>query len=436
MVHEDLKICVVGLGYVGIPVAVNLGRHFEVIGYDINPEKVSRLNRGEDPTLSVSREELRNSRVVWTSDESMLASCNVYVVTVPTPIDSSKNPDLGPLKAASTTIGRYLNRGDLVIYESTVYPGCTEEVCVPLLEKESGLKFCEDFHVGYSPERLNPGDKVHTFENVVKVVSGCCDSAVSLMKQVYGSVVKAGIYVAPSIKTAEMAKLAENVQRDINIALINELAVLSDGLGINVYDVLDAASTKWNFHRYVPGMVGGHCIAVDPYYLLYVARKLNTESPLIIAARKVNEYMPFFFAWKTLQLLARSGRGVSACSARVLILGVTFKENVNDVRNSQVFKLIDALVEVGVKVDAIDPVVTMEDIRAEVGAVNFRFMRFMSEVNGIYDAVIVSVPHDEIKKLSADFFRRVFGGGKGVIIDIKGVFRHHSWISEFTYWTP
>ncbi len=418
------KIAVIGLGYVGLPVAVAFGKQVPVIGYDISKRKIDLLKQGIDPAGEVSSEDLQKANIKFSNNPEVLANASVYIVTVPTPVDSHKVPDLEPLKNASQTIGQYLKSGNIVVYESTVFPGCTEEICVPILERTSGLKANKDFFFGYSPERINPGDKIHTLENVVKVVSGSTPEITNFLADLYGMVVKAGIHKAPSIKVAEAAKVIENTQRDLNIALMNELSIIFDRMNINTYDVIDAASTKWNFIKFTPGLVGGHCIGVDPYYLTYKAQQLGYNPQVILSGRRINDEMPLHVASRTIQMLAE--KGISALGSRILVMGVTFKENVKDIRNSKVFDLIRELRNYGAHVDVVDPIADPEEVKRIYGET------LISEPKGKYDMVIVAVAHNQYKQLNMDYFKDILHNN-GVLIDLKGIYRKHK--IPFKYWT-
>ncbi len=418
------KIAVIGLGYVGLPVAVAFGKKVPVIGYDINKRKIELLRKHIDPAGEISSEDLSQANIEFSATPEVLANASIYIVTVPTPVDSHKVPDLNPLKNASQTIGKYLKKGDVVIYESTVFPGCTEEICVPILEKTSGLKANTDFFYGYSPERINPGDKVHTLENVVKVVSGSTPEITDFLAQLYGLVVKAGIHKAPSIKVAEAAKVIENTQRDLNIALMNELSIIFDRMNINTYDVIDAASTKWNFIKFTPGLVGGHCIGVDPYYLTYKAQQLGYNPQVILSGRRINDEMPLHVASRAIQMLAE--KGISALGAHILVMGVTFKENVKDIRNSKVFDLIRELRNYGASVDVMDPIADPEEVANIYGET------LIEKPSRIYDMVIVAVAHNQYKQLNMDFFKEILHE-KGILIDLKGIYRKQQ--IPFKYWT-
>ncbi len=410
---KNLKIAVVGLGYVGLPLATALAKHFPVVGFDINPKRIEELKLGIDRTGEVSKEDITTPNIVYTTDEKLLKTADVVIVTVPTPTDRYKNPDLTPLKKASQTVGRNLKPGAVVVYESTVFPGATEEVCIPILERESGLRWKEDFFVGYSPERINPGDSVHRLENVVKVVAGDTPQTAKLLADIYSKVVKAGVHVAPSIKVAEAAKVIENTQRDINIALMNELAMLFDRLGIDTRDVLEAAATKWNFLRFEPGLVGGHCIPEDPYYLAFKAREIGFHPELILAGRRINDNTPFFVAQKVVKLLIKAGKVVQ--NSKVLILGITFKENVPDARNSKVVDLIRELEEFGIKVTVYDPVANPDEVERYYGIK----LSESFEKEKPFDAVVFAVKHDRFREIPKREVLELLSK-PGVVVDIKG----------------
>lgn len=421
------KIAVVGLGYVGLPLAVALAKYFPVVGFDINPTRIEELKKGFDRTGEVPKEDIRNPNIVYTSDEKLLGEADIVIVTVPTPTDRYKNPDLRFLKSATQTVGRNLKKGAVVVYESTVFPGCTEEVCVPILEKESGLKWKEDFFVGYSPERINPGDKKHRLENIVKVVAGDTPETARLLADIYGKVVKAGIHIAPSIKVAEAAKVIENTQRDINIALMNELAMLFERLGIDTRDVLEAAGTKWNFLKFEPGLVGGHCIPEDPYYLAYKAREIGFHPELILAGRRINDNVPQFVAQKVVKLLIKSGKVVQ--NSKVLVMGITFKENVPDVRNSKVADLVKELEEYGIRVSVYDPIADPEEVKKYYG---IDLIKEPKE-NAPYDGIVVAVKHREFLNITADQFEKLMKENP-VFVDIKGIYPKEEFAGKFLYW--
>ncbi|MGC8852470.1 MAG: nucleotide sugar dehydrogenase [Hydrogenobacter sp.] len=432
--YEDLlegkeKICVVGLGYVGLPLALALSKHFKVIGYDKKSSRIKELIAGLDTTGEVSREELISSNIDFTDDEGRISEAKFIVVAVPTPVDKIKNPDLFFLKEASATVGKYLRKGSVVVYESTVYPGATEEVCVPILEKESGLKWKEDFFVGYSPERVNPGDREHTIEKVVKVVAGDTEETLDLIARVYGKVIKAGIYKAPDIRTAEAAKVIENIQRDINIALMNELSMIFNKLKLDTKEVLKAASTKWNFLRFEPGLVGGHCIPVDPYYLAYKSLQVGHVPELILAGRRINESVPFYVANQTVKQIIKAGKKVN--SAKVLLMGITFKENVPDIRNSKVYDLYRELKEFGIKAYVYDPIANREEVKEEYGIELLE----SAETQAPYDCVILAVRHKAFLDLDLSFYASLMTKPY-ILIDVKGVYERAIAEKEgFIYWS-
>lgn len=409
---EDARIAVVGLGYVGLPLAVEFGKQRPVIGYDINQRRVDELLAGTDKTLEVDDVELATADLTLTANEAVLDEANVYIVTAPTPIDKHKQPDLGPVLAASRTIGRHLSSGDVVIYESTVYPGATEEECVPVLGEASELLFNTDFFVGYSPERINPGDKEHRVHNIVKITSGSTPQTADFVDELYRSIVTVGTHRAPSIKVAEAAKVIENTQRDVNVALVNELAILFDRLAIDTNDVLDAAGTKWNFLNFRPGLVGGHCIGVDPYYLTFKAESAGYHPEIILAGRRLNDSMGSRVASRIVKEMAR--RGVLSRDARVLVLGFTFKENTPDLRNTRVLDLINELEEYGLKTDVHDPWADPEEARKLLGVDLVEAPR-----KGSYSAIVVAVAHREFARLSSGFVRGLLAATGGVVYDLK-----------------
>jgi UDP-N-acetyl-D-galactosamine dehydrogenase len=407
-------ICVVGLGYVGLPLAVGLSRQFKVYGFDIKKSRIETLERHEDPNREVSAEELRSANIVWSSDPSVIGKAGFIIVAVPTPIDKNKNPDLTPLHRSSETVGRYLQKGAVVVYESTVYPGVTEDECVPELEKSSGMKWKEGFFVGYSPERINPGDRGHTFTGILKIVSGDTAETLEKVAEVYGAVVKAGIHRAPSIKVAEAAKVIENTQRDINIALMNELRIIFDKMGISTRDVLKAAGTKWNFLPFEPGLVGGHCIGVDPYYLAYKAEEIGHHPQIIMAGRRINDAMGRYFGRELVKMMIRCR--LKVMDGRVLVCGITFKENVPDIRNSRVIDIVNELREFGIAVDVWDPLADPGEVLDEYG-----IPLIAQPLKGTYDAVILAVKHAEFMAKGAAGLRS-FAKENGIWYDIKESF--------------
>jgi len=433
LINPSTQICIIGLGYVGLPLAVAFAKKYQVVGFDINAKRIEELNKGFDSTLEVSEDELKavleTSNLKLTTSIEDIRDCNVYIVTVPTPIDSHKNPDLTPLIMASRTVGRVLKKGDIVIYESTVYPGCTEEVCVPVLEQESGLKYIssensslithhssletEGFYVGYSPERINPGDKEHRLSTIKKVTSGSTPEVAKEIDDLYASIIEAGTHLAPSIKVAEAAKVIENSQRDINIAFVNELVLIFDKLGIDTNDVLEAAGTKWNFLKFKPGLVGGHCIGVDPYYLAYKAKEIGYHPEIILAGRRTNDNMGIFVANKVVKLMIHKGHTIKG--SKVLVLGITFKENCPDIRNSRVIDVIRELQDFGCNVDVYDPWADPEEVKREYGLDLLQTSNLQLQT---YNAIILAVAHNEFKNIlqpsTFDLQPKV------VIYDIKG----------------
>lgn len=412
---DSLKIAVVGLGYVGLPLAVELGKHFETVGFDIDAARVSALEDGRDATREISRDELASAaRLRFASDLKAIAGCNFYIVTVPTPIDEYRRPDLSPLLSASRSVGSVLKPGDLVVYESTVYPGCTEEQCVPLLASKSGLVPDRDFFVGYSPERINPGDKTHRLTDIRKVTSGSTPEAAEIIDAVYRRIIKAGTFKAESIRVAEAAKVIENTQRDVNIALINELAMLFHRLGLDTQAVLDAAGTKWNFLPFRPGLVGGHCIGVDPYYLTHKAQQLGHHPEMILAGRRINDGMAEYVASSMVKAMIDQKLPVQG--ARVLVLGLTFKEDCPDLRNTKVIDVIRELERYDTTVDVHDPWADVAEARRQYGIE----LTAMPE-QGTYDGILLAVPHEQFRQAGADQLR-LFGRTPHVFFDLKSVF--------------
>lgn len=406
-------LAVVGLGYVGLPLALALSREFRVVGFDINSARVAELNRGEDHTLEADPAELAEALargLQFSADVTSLSDANVYIVTVPTPIDQFKAPDLKPLLAASATIGRALKAGDVVIYESTTYPGCTEEDCVPVLERHSGLQFNVDFYCGYSPERINPGDKVNTLETIKKVTSGSTPEAAEFVDSIYRRIVKAGTHLAPSIKVAEASKAIENAQRDVNISFVNELALIFDRLGIDTRDVLEAAGTKWNFLKYSPGLVGGHCIGVDPYYLAHKAQSVGYHPQVILSGRRVNDSMGMFVANKVIKLMI--GNGLAVHGSKALVLGVTFKENCPDIRNTRVVDIVAELQQFGMNVDVYDPWADAAEVHDEYG------IQLTDAPGNGYHAVVLAVAHEQFAGLNRTQLGLV---PDGVVFDTKAL---------------
>jgi UDP-N-acetyl-D-galactosamine dehydrogenase len=413
---EDIKIAIIGLGYVGLPLAVEFGKKRPVVGFDINPRRIDQLRQDEDLTRETTPEELAEAKyLTYSSDAKDLKACNVFIVTVPTPIDDHKRPDLTPLIKASETVGTALKKGDIVIYESTVYPGCTEEDCVPVLEKQSGLIFNQDFYCGYSPERINPGDKEHRVITIKKVTSGSTPEIADLVDSLYREIIVAGTHKASSIKVAEAAKVIENTQRDLNIALMNELSVIFQRMNIDTHEVLEAAGTKWNFLPFKPGMVGGHCIGVDPYYLTHKAESLGYNPQVILAGRRINDNMGRYVARNVIRLMLKNG--IDVARSTVGVMGITFKENCPDIRNSKVIDIIRELASWNVKVVVTDPWADAEEVRREYGVE-------LSEIGASrkVDAVVVAVAHDEFKTYSPQALRSLCSSVNPVLADVKGLY--------------
>lgn len=408
---NDYKVAVIGLGYVGLPLAVEFGKKYQTIGFDINKERVADLRNGKDVTCEVSNKDLdntlQNGFLNISSSLKDLSFCNIFIVTVPTPIDQFKSPDLNPLLAASQMLGTILKKGDIVIYESTVYPGCTEDDCVPVLEKYSGLYYNKDFFCGYSPERINPGDKINTLTKIKKVTSGSNPITAKIVDDLYKSIIIAGTHQAPSIKVAEASKAIENAQRDINISFVNELALIFDRMNIDTHDVLEAAATKWNFLKYQPGLVGGHCIGVDPYYLAHKAQSLGYHPEVILSGRRVNDNMGMFVANKVVKILIQKGKKIKG--SRILVLGVTFKENCPDIRNSKVIDIYNELIQFGLDVDVFDPHANSDEVKKEYGITTTKKLLK-------YDGIILAVSHKEFLTLD---YERMKLDDNSIIFDIK-----------------
>jgi UDP-N-acetyl-D-galactosamine dehydrogenase len=424
LIDKKTKLAVIGLGYVGLPIALEFAKKISVIGFDINESRIEMMRNSVDPSSELVKEDFNGCDIHFTSKLDELKEANFFIVAVPTPVDQHNVPDLTPVKRASETIGKVLKKGDYVVFESTVYPGCTEEDCLPIIEKLSGLKNITDFKSGYSPERINPGDKTHTLAKVIKVVSGCDDESLDQIAKVYELVVTAGVHRASSIKVAEAAKIIENTQRDLNIALMNELSIIFDKMGINTFEVLEAAGTKWNFLKFYPGLVGGHCIGVDPYYLTYKSSELGFDSKVILAGRYINDGMSLYVARKVVRYITRTVNNVHA--ARVLVLGATFKENVSDIRNSKVADVVKELESFSVNVDVHDPYASSDELKHEYGF-------GLSEINGTdYDVVILAVPHEPYKKMDEAYFESITKP-HAVIYDLKGLYRDK--IKKRIYWS-
>mgnify|MGYP001122344778 CR=1 FL=1 len=405
------KIAVIGLGYVGLPLAVAFNQKYKVIGFDINTKRIQELKNNIDQTLEIDSDTLKKAHnLTFTHQISDINEAQIYIITVPTPIDLAKQPDLTPLKKASESIGSILKAGDIVVYESTVFPGCTEEICVPILEKHSGLKFNQDFFCGYSPERINPGDKVHTVTKIKKVVSGSTPEVAQELNELYASIITAGTFLASSIKVAEAAKVIENAQRDLNIAFVNELALIFDRLDIDTHDVLEAAGTKWNFLPFKPGLVGGHCIGVDPYYLTHKAESIGYNPQVILSGRRINDNMGQFVANKVIKLLIQHNFTIR--ESRVLILGFTFKENCPDTRNTRVIDVVKELEEFGTTVEVYDPHANVEEVKDEYG------LTLINKLEGQYEGIVMAVAHDNFKNLPLETLKKE----KAVIYDVKAFF--------------
>lgn len=412
--REQLSIAIVGLGYVGLPLAVEFGKQKNTIGFDINLQRIQQLIDGHDHTLETSSDELRHAKLLsYSSDLNDLKSANFFIVTVPTPIDDFKQPDLTPLIKSSETIAKVLKKGDIVVYESTVYPGATEEVCIPVLEKVSGLKFNQDFFVGYSPERINPGDKQRRVTNILKITSGSTAEVADYIDQVYKLIIEAGTYKAPSIKVAEAAKVIENTQRDVNIALINELALIFNKLDIDTEEVLKAAGTKWNFLPFRPGLVGGHCIGVDPYYLTHKAQSIGLHPEIILAARRLNDRMGEYVATQLIKEMVK--QRIQVVGSKILIMGLSFKENCPDIRNTKIVDMVKALKEYDLDLDIYDPWVDDTEVQHEYGLAPIKELH-----QGQYDAIVLAVAHDQFKSMTIDQFKQL-GKEKHVLYDLKYV---------------
>lgn len=424
LLKKEQKLAVIGLGYVGLPIALEFAKKIAVIGFDINKNRVELMKQGIDPSKELQKEDFAGRDIVFTSDLEILKEAKFYIVAVPTPVDLNNVPDLKPVLKASETIGKVIKKGDYVVYESTVYPGCTEEDCLPIIEKLSGLKFCSDFKLGYSPERINPGDKEHTLASIVKVVSGCDEESLAVIAKVYELVVTAGVHKASSIKVAEAAKIIENTQRDLNIALMNELSIIFDRMNINTFEVLEAAGTKWNFLKFAPGLVGGHCIGVDPYYLTFRAMKMGYHPQVILAGRQINDGMAGHVVKKVLQHLINHNGSLK--KAKVLVMGATFKENVSDVRNSKVADMVRELRSYSLQVHVTDPHASSAELEHEYG------FNLTNDLADDYEAVIVSVPHKAYLNMADEDFCKLTKP-KAIVADIKGVFSKT--IKSRAYWS-
>jgi UDP-N-acetyl-D-galactosamine dehydrogenase len=428
--NRQEKICIIGLGYVGLPLAAVLAKEYDIVGFDINATRIEELKQNIDRTNEVDSKTLKSLNIEFTTRAERISECKLIIVTVPTPIDEHRIPDLRYVKNATGLIGKCLSKGTVVVYESTVYPGVTEDVCVPILEKQSGLAWKKDFCVGYSPERINPGDNEHAINKVVKVVSGDTPETASLLAELYGSVIPAGVHVAPDIRTAEAAKVIENTQRDLNIALMNELSIIFNELGIGTKEVLEAAGTKWNFLRFQPGLVGGHCIGVDPYYLTFKAESIGYHPQIILAGRRINDYMGKYVAENTVKMIIKAGKPVRG--TKVLILGLTFKENISDIRNTRAIDIYNELIEYDVDVYVHDPHAHKDEVRQACG---------IDLIHGIedhkpYDAVILAVKHHQyMEELDLEKIRRISSNGTPILIDVKAIYsKQEADAAGFLYW--
>ena len=424
LLEKKKSISVTGLGYVGLPLALEFAKHFHVIGFDINEKRVELMKQKIDPSNELESSAFDGCDIEFTTDATRLKDAHFHIIGVPTDIDEHQVPDLTPLLKASTSVGQALKEGDYVVYESTVYPGCTEDDCLPILERESGLALGKDFKIGYSPERIVPGDKVRTLTTILKIVSGSDEVALGVISKIYGHIITGGIHPASSIKVAEAAKVIENTQRDINISLMNELAIIFDKIGIDTREVIHASSTKWNFHRYHPGLVGGHCISVDPFYLMHKAKQLGHDPQVIAAGRRINDEMPRFVAKRLVQFLIENGKNPG--KSKVLVMGITFKENVSDVRNSKVVNLVRELMEFSVNVHVVDPHASPNEVAHEYK------IPLIDGPGKNYDAVIVSVGHAEYANWDLEYFKEIMNESP-ILMDLKGIY-DPAWKSELAYW--
>lgn len=424
LLKKETRLSVIGLGYVGLPIALEFAKKIKVTGFDIRPDRVELMKKGVDPSNELKSSDFEGTDIIFTADPEELRQASFHIIAVPTPTTKNNLPDLTPVIRASETVGRILKKGDYVVYESTVYPGCTEEDCVPILEKLSGLKYITDFKVGFSPERINPGDKKHTLTSIVKVTSGCDAGSAEEIAKIYELIIRAGVHRASSIKVAEAAKIIENTQRDINIAFMNELSIIFNKMNINTYEVLEAAGTKWNFLKFFPGLVGGHCIGVDPYYLSYKAKELGYHPQMIDSGRFINDSMGRYVGKQTVKKIIATGK--SPKGARVLIMGITFKEDVTDIRNSKVIDVYSELKEFGINVDIIDPGASAHEVMEEYG------LKLAKAPEGKYDAIILAVSHVEYIALTEEYFTKLLSTD-GIVVDIKGVLRGK--IDKHTYWS-
>lgn len=420
--QKTAKIAVIGLGYVGLPLALEFAKYYDVIGFDIDAERIEMMKVGKDPSNELSSDDFKDRNIVFTADGQDLISADLFIVTVPTPVDDSKVPNLSAVMAATRSVAAVLKKGDYVVYESTVYPGCTEEDCLPILETVSGLKL-GDFKIGYSPERINPGDKTRTIDTIPKLVAASDDEALEELYKTYSKIITAGVHKTSSIKVAEAAKVIENTQRDLNISFMNELAIIFDKMNIDTQEVIKAASTKWNFLKFYPGLVGGHCIGVDPYYLMHKAKELGYAPQVILSGRRINDGMPFFVATKLVKLLIKAGK--TPQKSKVLIKGVTFKENISDIRNSKIFDLIKELQEFEIQVDVID------NHASEASVYNQYKVKLKDKIANDYDAIVVAVAHQEYHNLSMDYFKSIMTSNP-ILMDLKAIYEQPK--NDITYW--
>jgi UDP-N-acetyl-D-glucosamine/UDP-N-acetyl-D-galactosamine dehydrogenase len=425
LISKEKKIGVIGLGYVGLPLALEFAKYFKVVGFDINQARVDMMKNHIDPSKEMDAAYFEGKDIEFTTDLAVLRTANFLIVAVPTPVDEHRVPDLTPLLKASETVGKVIKKGDIVVYESTVYPGCTEEDCLPVVERVSGLIFGKDFFAGYSPERINPGEKERTIEKIIKVVSGSDGPTLETVADVYGHIITAGVHKAPSIKVAEAAKVIENTQRDLNISLMNELSVIFDRMGIDTREVLEAAGTKWNFLKFYPGLVGGHCIGVDPYYLTYKSTQLGYVPEVILSGRRINDDMPAHIAKRLVQLLMAQGK--NPAESKTLILGMTFKENVSDIRNSKVADLAREMMNFSLNVHLFDPHASANEVSHEYK------LTMIDKISDDYDAVVVAVGHDDFLKYDVEYFKKITRGKKPILIDLKGLYPK-SFGEALTYW--
>lgn len=424
LLHKKKKIAVIGLGYVGLPLALEFAKKFSVIGFDINESRIAMMTKKTDPSKELDPADFEEKDIIFTADPAALKNAQFFVVAVPTPIDEHKIPNLKPIFGASETVGKALKKGDYVVFESTVYPGCTQEDCLPILEKHSGLKMGPDFKLGYSPERINPGDKERTIAKILKIVSGNDAEALEEIAKIYGEVIQAGIYKASSIKVAEAAKVIENTQRDLNISLMNELSIIFDRMGIDTQEVLKAAGTKWNFLNFYPGLVGGHCIGVDPYYLVHKSKQVGYDPQVILSGRRINDGMPAFIAKRLTQQLIQ--RGKFPQQTKILVMGITFKENVADIRNSKVAELVKELMQYSINVHVTDPFASPNELAHEYN------LTLIDRISDDYDAVIVAVNHREYEKLDYDYFKTIMKENP-ILLDLKGIYNRKR-ANGMLYW--